>query len=110
MSLMIPGELAHLIGKGLLSFPVTHFDEQGEFADKPYREHIARMLQHRPAALFAAGGTGEYFSLTLEEYSRVVSAAASEAARRVPVLAGCGYGTRTAIEFARAAADSLPLR
>jgi 5-dehydro-4-deoxyglucarate dehydratase len=106
MSSMIPVELARRIGEGLLSFPVTHFDERGEFADKPYREHIAWMLEHRPAALFAAGGTGEYFSLTLEEYSCVVSAAASEAAGRVPVLAGCGYGTRTAIEFARAAEDA----
>lgn len=106
MSSIIPGELAHRIGEGLLSFPVTHFDEQGEFADRPYRDHIAWMLQHRPAALFAAGGTGEYFSLTLEEYSRVVGAAASEAAERVPVLAGCGYGTRTAIAFARTAEDA----
>lgn len=106
MSSIIPGELAHRIGEGLLSFPVTHFDEQGEFADRPYRDHIAWMLQHRPAALFAAGGTGEYFSLTLEEYSRVVGAAVSEAAGRVPVLAGCGYGTRTAIAFARTAEDA----
>ena len=106
MSRMIPGELARRLGEGLLSFPVTHFDEQGEFAARPYRDHIAWMLQNRPAALFAAGGTGEYFSLTLEEYSRVVSAAVSEAAGRVPVLAGCGYGTRTAIAFARTAEDA----
>ena len=85
---------------------MTHFDERDEFVEKVYREHIAWMLEHRPAALFAAGGTGEYFSLTLEEYSRVVSAAVSEAAGRVPVLAGCGYGTRTAIEFARAAENA----
>ena len=106
MSSMIPRELAPRIGEGLLSFPVTHFDERGEFVERIYREHIAWMLEHRPAALFAAGGTGEYFSLTLEEYSRVVSAAVSEAAGRVPVLAGCGYGTRTAIEFARAAENA----
>lgn len=106
MSSMIPGELSRRIGEGLLSFPVTHFDEQGEFAARPYRDHIAWMLQHRPAALFAAGGTGEYFSLTLEEYSRVVAAAVTEAAGRVPVLAGCGYGTRTAIAFARAAENA----
>ena len=106
MNSMIPVELARRIGEGLLSFPITHFDERGEFADKLYREHIAWMLQHRPAALFAAGGTGEYFSLTLEEYFHVVRVAATEAARRVPVLAGCGYGTRTAIQFARAAEDA----
>jgi 5-dehydro-4-deoxyglucarate dehydratase len=103
MSPMIPFELAHRISAGLLSFPGTHSDERGDFADKRFREHIAWMLQHRPAALFAAGGTGEYFSLTLEEYSQVVRAAVSEAAGQVPVLAGCGYGTRTAILFAHAA-------
>lgn len=62
------------------------------------------MLEHPQA--FAAGGAGEYFSLTLEEYSQVVCAAISQAAGQVPVLAGCGYGTRKAIAFARAAEDA----
>ncbi len=68
--------------------------------------HISWLLEYRPAALFAAGGTGEFFSLTPEEFSRVVASAAAETARRVPVLAGCGYGTRTAIQFAKAAESS----
>lgn len=106
MSTMSPAELARRIGEGLLSFPVTHFDDRGEFAESPYRGHIRWMLEHRPASLFAAGGTGEYFSLTLGEYTRVVAAAVAENAGRVPVLAGCGYGTRTASEFARAAENA----
>ena len=57
--------------------------------------------------------TGEFFSLTADEFSRVVSAAVSETAGRVPVMAGCGYGTRIAIELAHAAekagADGLLL-
>jgi 5-dehydro-4-deoxyglucarate dehydratase len=106
VSTMTPAELARLIGEGLLSFPVTHFDDRGEFAEQPYRDHIGWMLEHRPAALFAAGGTGEYFSLTLGEYSRVVAAAVAENAGRVPILAGCGYGTRTASEFACAAENA----
>ena len=113
MSSMIPAEMAHKIGAGLLSFPVTHFDEGFDFAEAPYRKHLAWMLEHGPAALFAAGGTGEFFSLTLEDYSRVVTAAVGEIGGRVPVLAGCGYGTRTAIEFAKTAekagADGLLL-
>jgi len=113
MSSITPQEMAAKVGEGLLSFPVTHFDEQFEFSEKPYREHCAWLLQHRPAALFAAGGTGEYFSLALEEFSRVVTAAVAETAGKVPVIAGCGYGTRIAIQFARAAekagADGLLL-
>jgi 5-dehydro-4-deoxyglucarate dehydratase len=113
MSTLTPVEMIRRVGNGLLSFPVTHFDGQFEFDEQPFRGHVAWLLEHRPAAFFAAGGTGEFFSLTLNEFSRVVSAAVSETARRVPVLAGCGYGTRTAIEFARAAevagADGLLL-
>lgn len=103
MSSMSPPELAKRIGEGLLSFPVTHFTAQYEFDEPPYRQHISWLLQHGPAALFAAGGTGEFFSLTLEEFSTVVGAAVSENAGRVPVLTGCGYGTQTAKQFARAA-------
>lgn len=113
MSSMAPQEMAKYIGAGLLSFPVTHFDDQLEFAEQAYRRHVAWLLEHKPAGIFAAGGTGEFFSLTLEEYARVVAAAVTENAGRVPVLAGCGYGTRTAIQFAHAAevagADGLLL-
>ena len=98
--------MAEKVGKGLLSFPVTHFDERLDFVEMPYRRHIAWLLEHEPAALFAAGGTGEYFSLTLDEFSRVVAAAVAETAHKVPVIAGCGYGTRTAIQYAQAAEKS----
>jgi 5-dehydro-4-deoxyglucarate dehydratase len=42
----------------------------------------------------------------LSEFSFVVRAAVQETAGRVPVLAGCGYGTAMAKEFARAAEDA----
>jgi 5-dehydro-4-deoxyglucarate dehydratase len=103
---MNPSELAKKIGNGLLSFPVTHFTKESAFDEGRYREHISWLLEHRPAGLFAAGGTGEFFSLTLSEFSSVVSAAVSETAGRTPVLAGCGYGTAMAKEFARAAEDA----
>jgi 5-dehydro-4-deoxyglucarate dehydratase len=101
-----PQELATKIGKGLLSFPVTHFDDQLQFVRRPYREHIAWLLEHNPAGLFAAGGTGEFFSLSLDEFSAVVSAAVEETSGKVPVLAGCGYGTAIAKQFARAAEEA----
>src|SRR5271170_3782642 len=106
MSKMSPSELAKRIGEGLLSFPVTHFTKDLQFDEAPYRKHISWLLEHNPAGLFAAGGTGEFFSLTLSEFSAVVSAAVRETAGRVPVLAGCGYGTAMAKEFAKAAEDA----
>ena len=103
MKTMEPGEMAKRVGEGLLSFPVTHFAEDLEFKPKPYKEHIAWLLSHKPAGLFVAGGTGEFFSLTPGEFAEVVHAGVTQTARQVPVIAGCGYGTAMAREFAAAA-------
>jgi len=103
MTRMSPEEFASKIGAGLLSFPVTHFTDALAFDERAYRAHLDWLLQHKPAGLFAAGGTGEFFSLTLQEFSTVVAAAVEQTNHRVPVAAGCGYGTAMAIQFAQAA-------
>jgi 5-dehydro-4-deoxyglucarate dehydratase len=103
MSGMSPKEFARKIGAGLLSFPVTHFNADGSlFDERAYREHIDWLLEHKPAGLFAAGGTGEFFSLALDEFGAVVKAAVEQTSGRVPVVAGCGYGTAMAKQFAQA--------
>src|SRR6266702_92278 len=103
MSRMSPEEFAKKIGAGLLSFPVTHFSaDASAFDERAYREHLEWLLEYKPAGLFAAGGTGEFFSLTLDEFSAVVSAAVDQTKGRVPVVAGCGYGTAMAKQFAQA--------
>jgi len=111
--MMAPREMGMKIGSGLLSFPVTHFDAGFRFQEAAYREHCGWMLEHDVAALFAAGGTGEFFSLTPTETVQVVRAAVEETAGRVPVIAGCGYGTAIAVELAqgaeKAGADGLLL-
>ena len=106
MSKMTPSEMAKHVGGGLLSFPVTHFDAQHQFNEAPYRDHCAWMLQHELAGLFAAGGTGEFFSLTPPEVAKVVRAAVEVTAGKVPVVAGCGYGTAIAVDLAKAAHEA----
>jgi 5-dehydro-4-deoxyglucarate dehydratase len=106
-------EVIKRLSCGLISFPVTHFDAKGEFDSARYREHCSWLVQHDISGLFAAGGTGEFFSLTPKEVAAVVAAAVQEVRGRVPVIAGCGYGTAMAVELARAAeragADGLLL-
>jgi 5-dehydro-4-deoxyglucarate dehydratase len=114
MSKLSPQEMATILAKGLLSFPVTHFDKDFRFQEGPYREHCAWLLGFkRLTGLFAAGGTGEFFSLTPAEVGTVVTAAVKETNGQTPVIAGCGYGTATAVELARSAeqagADGLLL-
>jgi 5-dehydro-4-deoxyglucarate dehydratase len=98
-----PQDLAQKVGSGLLSFPVTAFAEDSSFDEGRYREHLAWMSSHDVAGLFAAGGTGEFFSLTNDEISRVVSAAVSEVNGSVPVLAPAGGSLANAIEQTRIA-------
>lgn len=109
---MNPIELKTALGAGLLSFPVTAFDKAGEFAAEPYRRHVEWLSGFEASALFAAGGTGEFFSLAPSEIPEIVSAA-KEAAGKTPIIAGCGYGTRIAVEIARsvekAGADGILL-
>lgn len=101
--MMTPQEMAARIGSGLLSFPVTHFDGNFRFDEGAYRRHCGWLLEHDVAGLFAAGGTGEFFSLLPEEVEQVVRAAVAETAGRVPVIAGAGYGTEIAVDLARRA-------
>jgi|SRR5215207_6208363 len=72
----------------LSSFPVTAFDADGELALDPYREHLRHQIDAGPAAIFACCGTGEFFSLTLDEYAAAVRVAVQEAAGALPVFAG----------------------
>lgn len=97
---MTPDTLKSKMAEGLLSFPVTHFDTDLEFDQTAYQDHVSWQSQFDAAALFAAGGTGELFSLTPTEIPFVVQAA-KEAAGDTPIIAGCGYGTKMATELAR---------
>ena len=49
------------------------------------------MLAHPPAAIVAAGGTGELYSLTPAEHLEVVRTIVEECSGRVPVIAGVGF-------------------
>lgn len=113
MSNYTPHEVKDALGRGLLSFPVTHFTESHELDLAGYRQHIAWLGGFPAAGLFAAGGTGEFFSLTPAEVSQVLRAAVDEAPEDVPILGAAGYGTQLAVEMAEdaeaAGADALLL-
>jgi 5-dehydro-4-deoxyglucarate dehydratase len=106
VTLLPPDELADRLRSGLLSFPVTHFDADLQFDEPRYREHLAWQAGFDVAGLFAAGGTGEGFSLTPPEVDQVVRAAVSEVADRVPVVAPATGGTALAVAQAKAAQDA----
>jgi 5-dehydro-4-deoxyglucarate dehydratase len=98
---MDPQQLKTTLGSGLLSFPVTDFDAAGDFRPKTYAERLEWLTPYGATALFAAGGTGEMFSLEAAEHAAVVRTAVETCRGRVPILAGVGGPTRTAMALAR---------
>lgn len=99
---MRPQDIKTILGSGLLSFPVTHFDANGSFAQDSYQSHVAWLSGFDAPVLFAAGGTGEFFSLTPEEIPQIVRAA-KESAGDTTIVSGCGYGTEMAVSIAQSA-------
>ena len=98
-----PQELKTIMGSGLLSFPVTDFTANGDFDKASYEKRLEWLAPYGATALFAAGGTGEFFSLTPEEYPTIIKTAVDTCRGTVPIIAGAGGPTRQAIAFAQAA-------
>ncbi len=100
---MPPQDLKTIMSHGLLSFPLTDFDADGNFNAKAYAERLEWLAPYGASALFAAGGTGEFFSLTGDEYPRIIQTAVETCKGKVPIIAGAGGPTRFAIQCAQAA-------
>ena len=100
---MTPQDLKTIIGSGLLSFPLTDFDAQGDFNPAGYAGRLEWLAPYGASALFAAGGTGEFFSLTGDEYPRIIKTAVDTCRGKVPIIAGTGGPTRFAIQCAQEA-------
>ncbi len=100
-----PDELKHALSSVMLSFPLTDFDANGEFNPDGFARRLEWLGAYGAGALFAAGGAGEFFSLTASEYSDVIRQAVVVTAGARPVIAATGYGTRMAIALAHQAQD-----
>ena len=44
--MLAPNELKQIVSEGLLSFPITDFDAQGDFAPKSYAAHIEWLARY----------------------------------------------------------------
>ncbi len=99
---MSPSELRERL-TSVFGFPVTPFSADGSIDEEALRQHVRFLLGSGVSALFPCGGTGEFFSLTIEEYRQAVRAVVEEVGGQLPVVAGAGYSAPLAREFTRAA-------
>lgn len=100
---MSPSALRDTLRDGLLSFPLTDFDRGLRFDADAYARRLEWLLPQGAGALFAAGGTGEFFSLAPAEFRRVIEVAVETCTSTLPIIAGAGAGFGLAVDYARAA-------
>jgi len=100
---MEPAALKTALSDGLLSFPLTDFRADLSFDAAAYRQRLEWLMPYGATVLFAAGGTGEFFSLAPNEFHEVVKTASDTCRGRTPIIAGAGAGTSLAIEYAKVA-------
>lgn len=91
---------------GAIAFPVTPFRADLSLDVEGLRRNLRVMLAQPIAAVVAAGGTGELYSLTPAEHLDVVRTVVEETAGRIPVIAGAGYNTAIGAQLARQAAEA----
>ncbi|MER5613424.1 MULTISPECIES: 5-dehydro-4-deoxyglucarate dehydratase [unclassified Streptomyces] len=105
---MTSAPLAARLGRvaGPLFFPVTAYGPDGAVDLDAFRAHVRAGVDAGAAAVFACCGTGEFHALTPQEFRSVVAAAVEETAGEVPVVAGAGYGTALAIQYAELAEEA----
>ncbi|MFV5690082.1 5-dehydro-4-deoxyglucarate dehydratase [Flavobacterium sp. ZT3R25] len=91
---------------GLLSFPITDMDENGQFNAVTFADRLEWFVSHEVSAVFVAGGTGEFFSLSKEEYKQIVGITSKIVNGRVPTVSSVGRSIPEAIEFAKIAEEA----
>lgn len=108
-----PAELKSRLRNGLLSFPLTDFDEADRFDAASFRARLDWLSSFPSAGQFIAGGAGEFFSLTEVEFAAAIRIAVEARGKDQLVIGAAGYGTRAAIAYAqeteRAGADGILL-
>jgi len=83
---------------------ITPFDDKGKVDEKALRNLLEFLIKGGVHGIFAIGTTGEFYSLTNDEYRRALEITLDQAAGRLPVYAGANaITTPQAIELARIA-------
>jgi len=86
---------------GILGFPVAPFRTDGNLDEAALVKNIQFLLDEGLESIFIACGSGEFHSLTKQEYELMVEIAVSVTAGKVPVYTGVGGNLTQALEYAR---------
>ncbi|MBP1964511.1 5-dehydro-4-deoxyglucarate dehydratase [Paenibacillus aceris] len=97
------GSDKHVSLAGIMGFPVTPFDDNDYVNEKAFEANVQFLLNNGLDSVFVCAGSGEFQSLDIQEYERLVTVGVSVVAGKVPVFAGAGGNLKEAVERAQLA-------
>src|SRR5215475_10122482 len=100
---MNPQELRRKLS-GVIAFPITPFNADLSLDIPGLRRNLRSLVEHPIAAVVAAGGTGEMYSLTPAEHLAVIEATVQEVQGRVPVIGVTGFNLAMGVQLAQQSA------
>jgi 5-dehydro-4-deoxyglucarate dehydratase len=89
--------------RGVFGFPVTPFRRDLSLDLDALARNVDEMAAHPFCAIVAAGGTGELYSLSIDEIELVVATTVRAVNGRMPVVAGAGFNASMGAGIARRA-------
>ena len=99
---MTPREFASTF-TGVFGFPVTPFKKDLTLDLEALARNVDEMASHPFCGMVAAGGTGELYSLSIDEIEQVVATTVEAVNGRMPVVAGTGFNVPMGVEIVRRA-------
>jgi Dihydrodipicolinate synthase/N-acetylneuraminate lyase len=87
--------------RGVFGFPVTPFRRDLSLDLDALARNVDEMASHPFCAMVAAGGTGELYSLSIDEIELVVATTVRAVNGRMPVVAGAGFNAPMGADIAR---------
>jgi 5-dehydro-4-deoxyglucarate dehydratase len=87
--------------RGVFGFPVTPFKKDLSLDLAGLARNVDDMAAYPFCAMVAAGGTGELYSLSIDEIETVVRTTVEAVNGRMPVVAGTGFNLPMGVEIAK---------
>ena len=92
--------------RGVFGFPVTPFGLDLSLDLNALERNVDEMANYSFCALVSVGGTGELYSLSIEEIEQVIRTTVVAVNGRMPVVAGTGFNVPIGVEVARRAQEA----
>ena len=89
--------------RGVFGFPVTPFRPDLSLDLDALERNVDEMAAYPFCGLVCAGGTGELYSLSIDEIEQVTATTVRAVNGRMPVVAGAGFNVPMGVEIARKA-------